>query len=208
MRRRLLNLLTALSLLACAGSAWLWVRGHRLAEEVGVRRADAGRRTRVAYSAENDAGRVTLLRYENVTREQWVYDFFERRSPWGGTYRRAGAPSPAVHIGGGDALRRWDALGFAFLTFRVSPGDYTEVAHAVALPHWVLFLVTGVPPTVRGAKWTRRALRRLRQRPTGHCVRCGYDLTANVSGVCPECGTAVQPRAATPVAGPGIKELG
>lgn len=26
----------------------------------------------------------------------------------------------------------------------------------------------------------------------GHCQNCGYDLTGNVSGVCPECGTAVE----------------
>lgn len=25
--------------------------------------------------------------------------------------------------------------------------------------------------------------------PPGHCQSCGYDLTGNVSGVCPECGT-------------------
>ncbi len=24
--------------------------------------------------------------------------------------------------------------------------------------------------------------------PPGHCQKCGYDLTGNVSGVCPECG--------------------
>ena len=27
------------------------------------------------------------------------------------------------------------------------------------------------------------------RRSAGLCVRCGYDLTGNVSGVCPECGT-------------------
>ncbi len=26
----------------------------------------------------------------------------------------------------------------------------------------------------------------------GLCVECGYNLTGNVSGVCPECGTPVQ----------------
>src|SRR5688500_4268811 len=26
---------------------------------------------------------------------------------------------------------------------------------------------------------------------TGRCVQCGYDLTRNSSGVCPECGMAV-----------------
>jgi rubrerythrin len=25
----------------------------------------------------------------------------------------------------------------------------------------------------------------------GQCRKCGYDLTGNVSGVCPECGEAV-----------------
>ena len=29
----------------------------------------------------------------------------------------------------------------------------------------------------------------------GHCQQCGYNLTGNVSGRCPECGTAVGPNA-------------
>jgi hypothetical protein len=36
----------------------------------------------------------------------------------------------------------------------------------------------------------RRARERLRRR-TNCCVECGYDLTGNVSGVCPECGSLV-----------------
>lgn len=27
--------------------------------------------------------------------------------------------------------------------------------------------------------------------PAGYCGKCGYDLTGNISGVCPECGTPV-----------------
>jgi len=27
--------------------------------------------------------------------------------------------------------------------------------------------------------------------PPGHCKKCGYNLIGNVSGVCPECGTAM-----------------
>ena len=34
--------------------------------------------------------------------------------------------------------------------------------------------------------WVRRERRR-----QGLCAACGYDLTANVSGVCPECGQTV-----------------
>ncbi|MCH7813714.1 MAG: hypothetical protein IID40_06800 [Planctomycetes bacterium] len=32
---------------------------------------------------------------------------------------------------------------------------------------------------------------RRRPYPRGHCRRCGYDLTGNESGLCPECGKAV-----------------
>ena len=34
----------------------------------------------------------------------------------------------------------------------------------------------------------RRDARRLRRVKRGLCEWCGYDLTGNVSGVCPECG--------------------
>ena len=46
----------------------------------------------------------------------------------------------------------------------------------------VLMLV--VAPIVR--IWTRPY-------PPGHCKRCGYDLTGNVSGRCPECGALTPP---------------
>jgi predicted amidophosphoribosyltransferase len=32
---------------------------------------------------------------------------------------------------------------------------------------------------------------RLRRPPPGLCTDCGYNLTANTSGVCPECGSAI-----------------
>ncbi len=39
------------------------------------------------------------------------------------------------------------------------------------------------------AKW---AMSVRRARPKGGCSKCGYSLTGNTSGVCPECGTAVE----------------
>jgi hypothetical protein len=33
--------------------------------------------------------------------------------------------------------------------------------------------------------------RRTKPRPAGHCQNCGYDLTGNVSGRCPECGKLI-----------------
>lgn len=32
--------------------------------------------------------------------------------------------------------------------------------------------------------------------PRGHCRACGYDLTGNVSGICPECGKPIAPHSA------------
>ena len=36
--------------------------------------------------------------------------------------------------------------------------------------------------------------RRQIRREDGRCPQCGYDLTGNVSGVCPACGTEVRDR--------------
>jgi hypothetical protein len=52
----------------------------------------------------------------------------------------------------------------------------------ILLPFWLL-LAVGVVPTAR--LWLRNG-----PYPRGCCHKCGYNLTGNVSGVCPECGTA------------------
>lgn len=43
-----------------------------------------------------------------------------------------------------------------------------------------------------------RRARAARRHAPGRCNRCDYDLTGNESGVCPECGTKVPPREASP----------
>ena len=50
----------------------------------------------------------------------------------------------------------------------------------LAAPIWVLLLTIGIPTIVLWRLDRGRAL-------PGHCP-CGYDLTGNVSGTCPECG--------------------
>jgi hypothetical protein len=56
----------------------------------------------------------------------------------------------------------------------------------VAMPHWALCAaLLGYPALA----FIRGPVRRYRRRCKGLCVRCGYDLTGNVSGICPECGT-------------------
>jgi hypothetical protein len=55
----------------------------------------------------------------------------------------------------------------------------------LTFPLWMPFVLTGVPT---GWLWWRDR----RRVPAGHCA-CGYDLTGNVSGRCPECGMGFQP---------------
>jgi len=40
--------------------------------------------------------------------------------------------------------------------------------------------------------WVYRLMRHRRLIPPSHCRECGYDLTGNLSGVCPECGVRIQ----------------
>lgn len=56
----------------------------------------------------------------------------------------------------------------------------------VALPLWCLML-----PTTIVAVLLMRAGRR--RSPPGCCPACRYDLTANTSGICPECGSPIEP---------------
>ena len=59
-------------------------------------------------------------------------------------------------------------------------------AHDVVVPQWIVPAIFGPLPAVRIARW-----RRLRRRSDASaCQGCGYDLTGNESGVCPECGEA------------------
>jgi hypothetical protein len=62
--------------------------------------------------------------------------------------------------------------------------DCDSAGGLVILPLWLpLVVATVLTATLR---WRDR-----RRIPPGHCGQCGYNLTGNVSGVCPECGTAV-----------------
>jgi len=54
-----------------------------------------------------------------------------------------------------------------------------------------LLLVMGF--SCRAVARLRFSRRRCWDSPQPRCNQCGYNLTGNTSGVCPECGTPVQP---------------
>ena len=66
---------------------------------------------------------------------------------------------------------------------------YTPVWH-FSLHVWWVFLVLITYPTIAFI----RGVRQWRRRTKGWCIPCGYDLTGNESGVCPECGNRFETR--------------
>jgi len=75
----------------------------------------------------------------------------------------------------------------AVIGIQTRPEIYSVAGGQVAIvPFW---LVIAVFCPIAFVQW-RRTIRELRI-PPGHCPTCGYDLTGNISGVCPECGGKV-----------------
>ena len=58
----------------------------------------------------------------------------------------------------------------------------------VRVSAWFLFVLFCTYPTIA---FIRGPYRRYRRRKKGLCLKCGYNLTGNVSGVCPECGERI-----------------
>ena len=58
----------------------------------------------------------------------------------------------------------------------------------LCVPLWPMFVLSACYPTFVLVCWS---IHRRRRSGRGLCMSCRYDLTGNVSGVCPECGRAI-----------------
>ena len=106
---------------------------------------------------------------------------------WIGISGYADASSPVKPVD-------WDFAGFAYCQAPVLPGsDRGRILRdvpprrvaLVVVPLWFPFVIFSAYPVIA---FIRGPLRRHQRRRKGLCVKCGYDLAGNVSGVCPECG--------------------
>lgn len=61
---------------------------------------------------------------------------------------------------------------------------------------WAIVVSAVILPSVMLVFLDRRVARRKRLDPTPRCKACGYNLTGNVSGICPECGTHIATQSA------------
>ena len=81
---------------------------------------------------------------------------------------------------------RWSSLGGLF-----AAAVGTAVVIVVTQVYTPYFLAVAAPLLIA---WItviqRRHLRTAKRLAEGRCRCCGYDLTGNLSGVCPECGEA------------------
>lgn len=68
------------------------------------------------------------------------------------------------------------------------------IDHRIIVPLWTVALTFGTCALVVWRHPVIGIIRGLRRRRDGaeYCSGCGYNLTGNVSGRCPECGTAVK----------------
>ena len=172
MFRRSLNVLTALSLLACVAASGEWILN---------RRSNHG----LTFSAPSGFGLVkcepyglylALGQYLRAPNRHDLERWMNTRT-WAVHWN-----SHAVEIPDRVFTRRF---GFSLDRFPVGhPADPNCRVRMLLIPYWFIASAAAAPP----AAWAARRLRRRHRSAAGQCLSCGYDLRAT-PGRCPECGT-------------------
>jgi hypothetical protein len=92
-----------------------------------------------------------------------------------------------VRVSSLGGLEKWLGFGPAYAADLLFGPDGNTVLRA--LPYF-FFIVYALAGAIFGLAWGLSGGRTSLQRDI--CKHCAYDLTGNVSGVCPECGTPVR----------------
>ncbi len=93
---------------------------------------------------------------------------------------------------------RWLIVFYACM-FAVLVALYEVLLHS-HVPHWansLAYLAMSIPSMFAAYAVSRQSIRRrlrrnLRSEGVYLCIPCGYDLTGNETGICPECGAYVE----------------
>ena len=179
MTRRLLNFVTALSLLLCVAVVALWVRGYVVEDSLVWQRAGSRHVFRsapshviLASNVSNWSGSPLGWRYETGPADPYAV----------AAARSAGS---ALNIGPGDTRVEWAHYGFAHWEWRSPRGNSIGV---LVVPVWSALAAAALLPVARAATKVHRSRKRRRTLSLGRGPACGYDLRAT-PGRCPECGT-------------------
>src|SRR5687767_2199488 len=188
MRRRLLNSVTALSLVLCLAVLLMWARSYAYADCAVVPLGRGWHLTVVSHRAHWLA--LTLTRNNLPLAARFASGRFDNELGytlgWAWYTYDSRARVAKVHLIRG---RMHEPLLVAPFQQRWVP---TGMVRELGLPYDRLAAAFAALPLARlslrgGTRLVARARRR-RRLGAGQCVGCGYDLTANASGVCPECG--------------------
>lgn len=79
-------------------------------------------------------------------------------------------------------------LGVHFDLLHISFGCDILKIGKMRLPFWMLMVISS--PSLL---YLYHFIRKLTRKSKGICINCGYNLTGNISGTCPECGSSVLP---------------
>ena len=200
MRRRLLNLVTVLSLLLCAAAPAAWVQSYRGGAywwRVDVGGDGEREATLTDWCLSSEDGRVAVgvrrwvCRPPSEFERRWlksplsasIWLVLQRRVEPSSVRNRVWTPTRAWW------RRAWDdcwELGWKFER-EDRPRSTTRRTWELTVPYGCLMLLAAAVPGGRaGAVLVRRRVRGRRLRD-GRCAACGYDLRAS-PGRCPECG--------------------
>jgi hypothetical protein len=195
--RRLLRILTVLSLLLFPATIVVWVRSYWVTDEWSytARRRVSERTQQTTRAVGLDSGRLRLLFSRLLYDDAWMASLGFLPIRTGTQFQHAsGTPRVIAQVPGGPDLvviRRF--LGFEYGVVNPTPRTRDLLqTRWVSVPLWLVAFCTAWPPLLTWRK--RRRLRRagaLRR-----CPACGYDLRAT-PGRCPECG-------AVPAFSPGL----
>jgi hypothetical protein len=188
-KRRLVTLAAAASLLLCVATVALWVRSYWCEDDV--------RWYRVWWSETPQGGRWTTYRFVTLISGRGglgakcaveEFDYHPHNLTPGGGIRRDVSVFPAYPII--DPADPWAGMpvllhmgGFQLCYERnEDPPANRHRSIRLTIPIWFVFCITVLPVTWTAARW-----RRSRRRERGQCGVCGYDLRATPDR-CPECG--------------------
>jgi len=177
MWRWLFSFAAALSLLLCVATIALWLRSHRIVDEIHYASHDESNLAR--FESGIWSGRGTLMWFRcapgpansNYTPTTPLGPSYRWHEPW-----EAGDVRSKIRHGG--VLR----VGFGHWRDPIAADfDPTQI---VALPHYLFVFIFAVLPAARMITLRRER----RRRRAGLCPSCGYDLRGTPDR-CPECGT-------------------
>ena len=210
MIRRLFTLASLLSLVLCLATVVLWVRSYRREDLVLLRsrrwwpNGSAAMRTATRQHTLACSQGVLVLQSTGIDRQYHLAETRERpmienNPPYRSWKYESRDPDDLATRFENDASLNWH--GFYFRSHvepvQFAPRDGVErfctgINRVIAAPICSFVMLTGVVP----ACWLAARIRAPRGRYSGpQCGRCGYNLTANTSGICPECGTRIKAEA-------------